>query len=138
MEDWEEERAGRVCLRVKLSWDVLERREMIVQFDEYVARLKSLHCKYFQKIKMTPQTQAYLTAMDLLHVATTSPPFFHRQDIYQMARHPLATHCNPRPLVDGRLSKSSEAARSSSRTVVIVEDTKLVAPPRPRVSSDSL
>ncbi|BAT96019.1 hypothetical protein LR48_Vigan02g075900 [Vigna angularis] len=76
--------------------------------------------------------------MDSLRVATTPPPLLRRQALYQMARHPLAARPSPRPLIAATLSKPPEAARSSSPAAAVVEDTQLVAPPRPRVSPDSL
>jgi len=84
------------------------------------------------------QTQAYLTAMDSLRVATTPPPLLRRQALYQMARQPLAARPSPRPLIAATLSKPAEAAHSSSPAAAIVEGPPLVAPPRPRVSPDTL
>ncbi|XP_020208810.1 threonine dehydratase biosynthetic, chloroplastic [Cajanus cajan] len=76
--------------------------------------------------------------MDALRVTPTPAPLLRRHHSREMARCPVPPRPRIKPFVAAKLSKPPEAAHSSTASAVVVEDLSAVAPPRPRVSPESL
>ncbi|KAL2323158.1 hypothetical protein Fmac_027537 [Flemingia macrophylla] len=78
--------------------------------------------------------------MDGLRVTPTPAPLLRRHPLPEMARCPVQPRPRLKPFVAATLSKPPDAALSSAAaaSVVVAEDPAAVAPPRPRVSPDSL